>query len=331
LAVLAPNQSSDVLHDAKTRVLRVLHLGKYFHPDRGGIESVVKDIVQGTVRAGCDVTVLCLGRVDDLREEHFCAARVVRAPIWRVVASQPLGWKYFRESLRRARDFDIVQVHTPNMLAALAIVLAQVRGKVIVHWHADVVNHGLLGMLLRPLEWLMLRRADAVVATSQAYADTAPRLHAFKHKVHIVPIGVADPKKSNEDRERGSRVGDRFAVLDDVPLILAVGRLVPYKGFDVLIDAARELQCDCRILIVGDGECRSELEARVRDLHLSDKVILAGRLDDEALSAAFQRAAVFCLPSRTRAEASRRRSVSCFWRRWRTVCRLSQRTLLVPA
>ncbi len=106
---------------ANVRPLKVLHLGKYFHPDPGGIESVVKDVVLGTVNAGCDVTVLCLGRVDRLSEERHCAAKILRAPIWKIVASQPLGWQYFREFLRRARDFDIVQIHVPNMLAALAL------------------------------------------------------------------------------------------------------------------------------------------------------------------------------------------------------------------
>ena len=287
---------------ANARPLKILHLGKYFHPDPGGIESVVKDVVLGTVNAGCDVTVLCLGRVGRLSEESYRAAKILRAPIWKIVASQPLGWQYFREFLRRARDFDIVQVHVPNMLAALALVVAQVPGKVIVHWHADVVNHGWLGKLIRPLERLMLRRADAIVTTSQAYAESSLLLRQFKDKVHIVPIGIADPR--DDDVGRGAIQADVLEqILDGSPVILAVGRLVPYKGFDVLINAARELPRDCRIVIVGGGERRADLESRIRENQVANRVFLAGRLDDDTLKALFQRAAIFCLPSVSRAEA----------------------------
>jgi glycosyltransferase involved in cell wall biosynthesis len=291
-----------VLKTANTGPLKVLHLGKYFYPDLGGIESVVKDVVQGTASAGCDVTVLCLGRVGQLSEEYYYAAKVLRAPIWKIVASQPLGWRYFSEFIRQAPNFDIVQIHAPNMLAALALMMARVPGKVVVHWHADVVNHGWLGKLIQPLERLMLRRADAIVATSQAYADSSPLLRRFKDKVHIVPIGISDPRNDGVDR-----VVMPMAVLGQiphgVPLILAVGRLVPYKGFDVLIDAARELPSDCRVVIAGGGEEYAKLESRIRENKVEDRVVLAGRLDDDTLKALFRRAAIFCLPSVSRAEA----------------------------
>jgi glycosyltransferase involved in cell wall biosynthesis len=282
--------------------LKVLHLGKYFHPDPGGIESVIKDVVQGTVRAGCDVSVLCMGRVDQVREEHYCGTTVLRTPIWKIVASQPLGWRYFQQFRRRAREFDIVQVHVPNMLAALALMMARVPGKVVVHWHADVVNHGLLGKLMMPLERLMLRRADALVATSQAYADTSPLLREFHNKVHIVPIGIADPLVEDEADAALAQVPTGL-IPDGAPVILAVGRLVPYKGFEVLIDAARALPGDCRVVIVGGGERHDELEKRIRERDVADRVILAGRLDDDALQALFRRAAIYCLPSVSRAEA----------------------------
>jgi glycosyltransferase involved in cell wall biosynthesis len=288
-----------VADNASARPLKVLHLGKYFYPDPGGIESVVKDVVRGTVRAGCDVSVLCLGHVGQLSEERYCGAQILRVPLWKTVASQPLGWRYFREFMRRAREFDVVQVHVPNMLAAMAVVTVRVPGKVAVHWHADVVNHGMLGKLLQPLEWLMLRRADAIIATSEAYATTSPQLRRFRHKVRVVPIGITDPRA-----EEVSVLPDMSTQIPEgTPVILSIGRLVPYKGFEVLIDAARDLPGDCRVVIVGNGELLSELEARIRKRRVADRVILAGRLDDAALQALFQRTAIFCLPSVSRAEA----------------------------
>ena len=77
----------------------------------------------------------------------------------------------------------------------------------------------------------------------------------------------------------------------------------PYKGFDVLVAAARFLPAACRVVIVGGGERRAELEAQVRQHQVADRVVLAGRLGDDALRALFQSAAIFCLPSVSRAEA----------------------------
>lgn len=294
--------------EANVRSLNVLHLGKYYHPDSGGIETVTKDLAEGAARAGCQVTVLCFGRVERLGQERCDGVAVLRAPIWRLVASQPFGWNYVREFLRRAREFDIVHVHVPNMLAALTLLIARVPGKVVVHWHADVIDKGWIGKLLRPLEWTMLRRADALVATSQAYADASRQLRRFSSKVHIVPIGIQDSEVFvDDDAGKDNPASDARAVvlpaLDGTPVILAVGRLVPYKGFDVLIEAARLLPAGCSVVIVGGGERRAELEAQIRERQVGDRVTLAGRLGNDALRSLFQTAAVYCLPSVSRAEA----------------------------
>lgn len=289
---------------------KILHLGKYFFPDSGGIETVTKDIAQGTARAGCEVTVLCFGDTQRLRRERVGEVEVLRAPIWKRAASQPFGWQYFRAVLRHAREYDFVHVHLPNMLAALAVVLARIPGRVVIHWHADVINKGWLGRLLRPLEFLVLRRADAVIATSQAYAEASLPLRRVRDKVHVVPIGIEDTEGFDDDEPAliAPPTADDADTCDpaageDGPIVLAVGRLVPYKGFEILIDAARDLPPGCRVVIVGGGELRDTLAERIAESSVGDRVRLAGRLDDDSLRALFQRASLYCLPSVSRAEA----------------------------
>lgn len=295
---------------AFVRPIKILHLGKYFHPDSGGIETVTKDIAQGTARAGCEVSVLCFGDVERLQRERVCDVDVLRAPIWKRLSSQPFGWQYFKIILCHARDYDVVHVHVPNMLAALAVVMARMRSRVIIHWHSDVVHKGWLGWLMRPLESLMLRRADAVIATSQAYATASPQLKRVCGKVRIVPIGIEDTGIFGNDVHEQSFQAPIFAEPSppevspgDGRMILSVGRLVPYKGFDVLIDAARDLPPDCRVVIVGGGELRAELESRIAACDVGDRVRLAGWLDDASLRELFQCASLYCLPSVSRAEA----------------------------
>jgi glycosyltransferase involved in cell wall biosynthesis len=83
--------------------------------------------------------------------------------------------------------------------------------------------------------------------------------------------------------------GDR----SPTPLIVAVGRLVPVKRFDILIQAFAQVQAqhaDARLVIVGDGYERTNLEYLVRGLDLDDAVTLAGRVSDEELIDLYRRA-----------------------------------------
>ncbi len=86
------------------------------------------------------------------------------------------------------------------------------------------------------------------------------------------------------------------------PFILGIGRVVPQKGFDVLLDAyallaqARPDAPD--LIIAGDGPERERLQAQVSDLGLTGRVHLIGRADRATAVALFKGCAIFVLPSR---------------------------------
>jgi glycosyltransferase involved in cell wall biosynthesis len=285
-------------------VAKIVHWGKYYPPDMGGIESVTSSLAGGAVAAGHTVTVVCFDKGDGAQEQLLDGVRVLRAPIGVLTASQPLGWRYLRWILREGRKAEVVHLHGPNMLAALSGLLISRVPKLVVHWHSDVVGKGMLGRLFQPLERALLRRADRIVCTSSAYAEASVPLRPFMGKISVVPIGVADVKTVAADEGSAMVLPPELdALLHGRRLVLAVGRLVPYKGFHVLVDAARQLPPDVMVLIVGDGLLRHELQARIDSAGTSNRVVLAGRLGDAALQTLFQRAALFCLPSVERSEA----------------------------
>lgn len=82
-------------------------------------------------------------------------------------------------------------------------------------------------------------------------------------------------------------------------MVLAIGRLVPYKGFDILVRAMRHV--DGTLVLIGSGPERSSLEKLARSEGVADKISICGRIDD--LRPYFAAASVFALPSLTRAEA----------------------------
>lgn len=286
---------------------KIVHFGKYYPPDAGGIESVTSSLAQGAVSAGHDVSVVCFKKSAAEDNSVINGVRVFRLPIARLVASQPLGMRYLFACVNAARGADLVHLHVPNMLGALSALFIGRKTRVLVHWHADVINKGWLGRLLRPLEVALLKRADCIVATSQVYAHASPMLSQFESKVTIVPIGVTDARKhagSSDTACTEAKIPAELSrTLAGRKVILAVGRLVPYKGFDVLIEAAKRLRDDVVVVIVGGGPLQSSLAAAIREASAEDRVILAGRLSDGALHALFAKASIYCMPSVTRAEA----------------------------
>jgi len=157
--------------------LRVLQIGKYFAPSRGGIESHVRDL-SAELRKSVDVKVIVAN--DRLRRdrENIDGIDVIRLPCVMTLASAPICPTMIASV--RLEKADIVHLHLPNPAAAIACLLARPAGAVVVTWHSDIVRQRKLLRLYRPLERMLLDRCSAVVATSPAYSAGSPvlRKHA---------------------------------------------------------------------------------------------------------------------------------------------------------
>jgi glycosyltransferase involved in cell wall biosynthesis len=133
----------------------------------------------------------------------------------------------------------------------------------------------------------LYRRTPIVTLSESSKQELVERLRFKASRVHVVPPGVDD---------RFSPGGTR----SPTPLVAAVGRLVPVKRFDRLIDAVaplRERFPQLQLVIVGEGYEREALEARIRDHRADDWILLPGRLDDDELVDLYRRAWVVAASS----------------------------------
>ncbi len=281
-------------------MFKIVHFGKYYIPDAGGIESVTSSLAQGAAKLGCDVTVICYQKNPHKLREYINGVSVIRARVLTSLASQPFGIRYILNCLSLAKSSNIVHLHAPNIVAAFCALFVPRRVRLLVHWHSDVVNKGILTWLVRPLEVALLRRADCIVATSPAYAATSNSLTRFQSKVIVVPVGVSDATYGSAKRLIFASLEEK---INGRRIILSVGRLVPYKGFSVLIKSAKYLPADVVVVIVGGGELHQVLLDEVKVEGVQERVILAGHLSGADLCLLFQRASLYCLPSIHRAEA----------------------------
>ena len=285
--------------------MRILHIGKYYTPERGGIERYTQSLAEWCVARGEATSVLVHQRPGQWRRAQTTinGVDVRRAACFAAPLYTPLSPSFPFELARALREFrpDLLHLHFPNpsCFAVLASPTAR-RLPWIVHWHADVPPDSHDWRLrtayraYRPFEQATLARAQAIVATSQRYLDASPALARWHEKTAVVPLGIAAI-------EHSSPGVDLWPAQSGLRL-LAVGRLSRYKGFNVLIDALAHVR-DASLLLVGNGECERELRAQARARGLETRIEFAGDLDDDTLAAAYATADAFVLPSLDRGEA----------------------------
>lgn len=147
----------------------------------------------------------------------------------------------------------------------------------------------------------VLERADAVIAGGGYPARVATEIAGRPLTGVIVPPGVDVDRfhPLDDAARRAARI--RLGFDPDRPLIVGVSRLVPRKGFDVLIDAVAALgRPDVQVAIGGTGRDRRRLELRARYRGIASRVRFLGRIDAADLPALYGAADVFTMLCRER-------------------------------
>lgn len=190
---------------------------------------------------------------------------------------------------------DVVHVHTPNPGAAWAYLMSGHSARVVITHHADTIGRKILRKFSDPFVSRLMERADKIIVTSARYLDSSPELAPFREKCVIIPIGIEIQSAAQLEIATTERLRRQFGDR----LLLAVGRLVPYKGFETLIRAMKAI--NGHLLLVGIGPQRKLLMNLIAAEGLQAKVSLLGHVGN--LAPYFAAASVFVLPSLTRAEA----------------------------
>ncbi len=273
---------------------RILQVGKFYPPYMGGIETHLEALCH-ELRPVADVRVLAANTTNIRTEETRDGIEVVRLPprIW--LSTAPLCPSLGRE-IRRARP-DLVHLHLPHPGGMLGLLASRYRGPLVITYHSDVVRQQWRAAPFHPALLATLRRARVIVATSDTYVRTSPVLQRFTDRCLVVPYGIPLDRFSAPRPADVKRLRERFGSR----VVLAIGRLVYYKGYDVLIDAMQRV--DAHLVIVGDGPLLEPLRSRAARQGVASKITFAGEIPNDALGPYYHAADVFALPSVARSEA----------------------------
>ncbi len=283
--------------------MKILQIGKFYSPAKGGIETVVKTLAQGLQAHGQEVSVLCANQGAHSVEEEVENIPVRRLACYGKWFSQPLtpslGW-----TLRQlSQEFDLFHLHLPNPLAEFFALFLPTHLPLVATYHADVTRQQLLLPLYLPLLRRFLHRTRKIIVPTQSHIDYSPVLSPWpKKQVSVIPFGISNPFRSVARDELAAQLQQRHG-----RFALFVGRHVEYKGIAYLIEAMERISqqnTSLRLVILGDGPLRSELTLLVKQRGLDSRIHLQAQVSqDLELQAHYQACEFLVLPSVSREEA----------------------------
>jgi glycosyltransferase involved in cell wall biosynthesis len=239
----------------------------------GGIGRHVGMLVEGLVARGHEVSVH--GPAATEEQFGFAARGAEFVPVEIPASPQPGDVLAVRALRRSVRGADVIHAH--SLRAGLVAALARPAGTpLVVTWHNLVLATGLRARIYHPLERRVARAADVTLAVSGDLAARATELGARDVRLAKVPAPVPRPVARTREQVR-----EDLGAEPDQPLVLAVGRLHPQKGFETLVSAAarwRDRVPEPFTVIAGSGPSYMSLAQRISVEHAP--VHLLGHRDD---------------------------------------------------
>lgn len=280
--------------------MKILQLGK-FYPIKGGVEKVMFDLMSDISKKGVRCDMLCTSENKSQKSGEITINSLSKLII--VSAFTEIANKISSSMIFKLREicnnYDIIHIHHPDPMAALALFLSGYKGKIVLHWHSDILAQKKLLKLYQPLQKWLIKNACVIIGTTENYLQNSNALANFKNKCFVIPIGIDDICNT-------PRIFKNLIDTKDIlgkKVIFSLGRLVSYKGFEYLIKSAKYLENDFLILIGGEGHLKKTLQEIINQENLNNKVKLLGYLNDEEVLQYYMLCDVFCLSSIEKTEA----------------------------
>ncbi|MBS3052175.1 MAG: glycosyltransferase [Candidatus Aenigmarchaeota archaeon] len=280
--------------------MKILHLGKYFPPDIGGVERFTYVVAKEIVKLKNEVIVVVFNNSNKFKRERIDNIDVIRLPRIYNIFRTPLTLPIIK--LIEDANPDLIHLHIPNPwfeLNLLFYFLKYPNSKIVVTYHSDVVNYTIVhfvGNIIRYMYLLpLLFFSKKIMATSENYIHGSFALYLFRNKTSVVPLSIDYTKFKTNDK-----------IKTDKHVLLYVGRLFRYKGLYYLINAIKMLSVkrkDFILYIVGDGELKNNLIDLTRKLKLNKYIKFLGKIPDKDILKYYNSCEIFILPSVFKSEA----------------------------
>lgn len=284
--------------------VRVALVNKYYFPPHlGGIETYQQTLAEG-IAALLDhhVEAIVSNEASVTVRETVGGVEVLRLSRAFAASSTPVAFGMtaaIRHAAAREDRPDVFHLQFPYPWGDWAWQAAGSPGPMVLTYHSDIVRQRVLGAAYLPVMRRMLERADRIIVASPPMIANSPHLRPHAEKCRVVPFGIHPERyaPSTDNLERARAIRSRHSR----PIVLFVGRLIYYKGVDVLVRAMADVDADA--VLVGSGPLEGKLRELATALGIAERITFVPPVGDEELAAYFRAADVFCLPSVARSEA----------------------------
>jgi len=288
--------------------MKIVFAAEIFSPDVGGPATYVNKLAQELVSQGHDVKVLTYSDSKSQSEDRKYNFKVFRVSRKTNVLFR--YFKYLKQLKKLSRQADLIFAQGPIPSGLPAIIVKKLTGKKVIikvvgdfSWERSRNVYGLTKNIdefqnskmpwkLKCLRWLqtkVLNQADLIITPSHYLKKIVSGWGINSDKVEVIYNAVEkidcplSPEAAKEDLKISGNI------------ILSIGRLVPWKGFETLIKIfpkLLEVNNNYKLVIVGDGPERKNLEELIKQNNLSGQVVLTGQINHRDIPK-FLRAADF--------------------------------------
>jgi rhamnosyl/mannosyltransferase len=272
--------------------MKILQIGKYFPPYHfGGIETVSYNLHKALLKKNVDANFLGF-LPQDVGKKVIANNGIYLCKTDVDIFSAQFSYSFIIAWKKIRRNYDIILINMPNPFVNVVINLfPPLKGSIMLYWHSDIVKQKILLRFYRPFLISLIKKSVAIIASTAIHLDQSDFASFFYSKKYILPyILNIHMEKSEAKLYNGKKV------------IFSCGRLIYYKGFFDLIEAAKMLPENCIVKIAGDGILKGKLQEKITSLQLSEKIILLGKITDRELEKELGECYLFCLPSNYRSE-----------------------------
>lgn len=281
--------------------MKILQISKYYKPFVGGVEQVAHDISDSLLN-NYEQKIICFSEDKNDKTEVIDDVEVIKCGYFKKVASQALSFSYGKRLKKVMTEYnpDVVIFHYPNPFVAHYLLKYKKKNfKLIVWFHADIVNQKILGKLFKEQTRRLLKRADKIVTTSPIYRNSSLSLINFKNKTEVIPCCINETRlKITEDIK--NEINNLKNKYQNKIIVFAIGRHVTYKGLTYLIKSARYLNEKYQVIIAGKGPLTTELIEEAKGLK---NVEFIGKISDSSVVAYLNACDIYAFPSITKNEA----------------------------
>lgn len=292
--------------------MKIAVLGLRGFPNvQGGVEKHCENLYPFLAERGCEVAVFARAPYVDVSVRQYEGVKIIPLPCPKNKFLEAFVHTFYGIFAAKKLNPDILHIHAIG--PSLFVPLARLFGlKVVMTHHGpDYMRKKwniFAKMILRLGESFGVRWANEVICVSESAANHIRK--KYKRDVTVIPNGVILPKlkgQTPKNKDNSLDILGKYG-LEKEKYILAVGRFVPEKGFDDLIEAFNSWELgvrswegkinNCKLVIAGDADHEDKYSRELkRKAGRNRNVILTGFLSGQPLGVLYSNAGLFVLPS----------------------------------